>query len=147
MYNITIMTWILLVFGIITCFPLLIAQLLMLLSPKGQKTQDILIGKGEQWRDNSHFKSAYALAWVDWLIFIPIFICAIVGILLKTYWGYLLLSVAGVIQLYINTFLWFFEREYVYPPNGPVKYYTYLWGNFMYWGIASLLYGIIRLSS
>ena len=147
MYETTVMTWIILCFGMITCFPLFLAQLVMIIEPKGQKAKDILIGKSEEWRDHTHFKSAYALAWVDWLIFMPIFILAIVGIILKTYWGYLLLSVAGAIQLYINTFLWFFEREYVYPPNGPVKYYTYLWGNFMYWGLVSLIYGITRLSS
>lgn len=141
------MTWILLIFGIITCIPLLIAQLIILIEPKGRKAKDILIGKGEEWRDTTHFKSAYALALVDWLIFMPIFIFAIVGILFNSYWGYLLLSVSGAIQLYINAFLWFFEREYVYPPNGPVKYYTYVWGNFMYWGFISLVYGIIRLSN
>ena len=146
MYRTTVVTWILIIFGTITCLPLLLAQLIILFEPKGQKARDILIGKGEDWRDNTHFKSAYALAWVDWLIFAPIFIVAIVGIFLKTYWGYGLFAVSGAIQLYINTFLWFFEREYVYPSNGPLKYYTYIWGNFMYWGFASLFYGMLRLS-
>jgi hypothetical protein len=146
MFPITIVTWILILFGILTCLPLLLAQLVILLDPKGQRARDILIGKGEDWRDDTHFKSAYALACVDWIIFAPLFILSLVGIFLHTNWGYLLFSVSGAIQLYINTFLWFFEREYVYPPNGPLKYYTYIWGNFMYWGAASLLYGILRLT-
>ena len=146
MYEMTIVTWILIVFGFITCVPLLLAQLVILYEPKGKKARDILIGKGEDWRDNTHFKSAYALAWVDWLIFAPLFISGISGVFLKEYWGYVLFAASGAIQLYINTFLWFFEREYVYPPNGPFKYYTYVWGNFVYWGLASLLYGIFRFS-
>ncbi|MDX1699631.1 MAG: hypothetical protein R3250_03385 [Melioribacteraceae bacterium] len=146
MYHITTVTWIIIVFGVITCLPLLFAQLFMLLNPHGVKTKEILIGKGEDWRDKSHFKSAYSFAISDWLIFFPIFILSIVGIFLNQPWGYLLLSVSGAIQLYINVFLWFFEKEYVYPSQGPLKYYTYYWGNFIYWGLASLLYGIFRIN-
>ena len=144
MYQPTLITWILIVFGIITCLPLLFAQIIILIQPEGQKAKDILIGKGEDWRDKTHFKSAYSLAMADWIIFFPLFILGIIGMLLCNYWGYLLFAISGAIQLYINTFLWFFEKEYVYPSIGSLKYYTYFWGNFMYWGLASLLYGILR---
>jgi len=146
MYQPTVLSWILIVFGLATCLPLLYAQLIMVIHPKGQKAKDILIGKGEEWRDKTHHKSAYALAIADWLIFFPVFILAIIGMLLSTFWGYVLFTIAGAIQLYINVFLWFFEREYVYPANGPLPYYTFIWGNFIYWGLASLIYGIVRLN-
>jgi hypothetical protein len=145
MYQPTIFTWILIIFGLITCFPLLFAQLIILKEPGGKKAKDILIGEGEEWRDKSHFKSAYGMAWADWLIFMPLFVLGIIGIFLGNSWGYLLLAVSGGIQLYINIFLWFFEKEYVYRAQGPLKYYTYYWGNFIYWGTASLLYGVVRL--
>ena len=147
MYQPTTITWILILFGLITCLPLLFAQLVILKDPKGKKAKDILIGKDKEWRDSSHFRAAYGLAITDWLIFVPLFIVGIVGILLKSYWGYLFFAVSGAIQLYINTFLWFFEKEYVYPSLGPLKYYTYYWGNFIYWGLASLIYGVLRLST
>ena len=51
----------------------------------------------------------------------------------------------GSIQLYINVFLWFFEKDYVYPSIGPFKYFTYYWGNFIYWGLASMIYGLLRI--
>jgi hypothetical protein len=146
MYQTTGITWILIAFGLITCMPLLFAQLLVLIDPKGQKTKDILIGKGEEWRDKTHFKSAYGLAMADWLIFFPVLTLAVIGMLLGSFWGYMLFAISGTIQLYINVFLWFFEKEYIYPANGPFKYYTYIWGNFIYWGVASLVYSILRLS-
>ena len=146
MYQTTILTWFLVAFGLITCIPLLIAQLIILINPNGQQAKDILIGKGEDWRDKTHLKSAYSLALADWIIFVPFLILSIIGFILETNWGYILFSISGAIQLYINIFLFFFEREYVYPANGPLKYYTYLWGNFIYWSIAALLYGIIRQS-
>lgn len=140
-----LVSWIIIIFGLITCVPLLIAQIFMLIDPNGVRSKEILIGKGEEWRDKSHFKSAYSLAVVDWLVFFPIYVAAIAGVILNTFWGYLFLSIAGCIQLYINAFLWFFEKEYVYPANGPLRYYTYLWGNFMYWGAAALIFGMLQL--
>ena len=50
MYQTTIVTWILIVFGLVTCLPLILAQLVILIEPKGQRAKDILIGKGEEWR-------------------------------------------------------------------------------------------------
>ncbi|MFC2152246.1 hypothetical protein ACFLSE_06930, partial [Bacteroidota bacterium] len=44
-----------------------------------QKTKDLIIGKGEDWRDNSHFKYSLAFAWADWLIIFPLFVIG--------YWG------------------------------------------------------------
>ena len=146
MYQPTIVTWILIIFGALTVLPLLYAQLVILLQPHGQKAKDILIGKGEDWRDKTHFKSAYALAWADWLFFTPVFVAAIIGIVLVQSWGYVLFAVVGAISLYINMFLWFFEKEYVYPSVCPWAYYTYIWGNFIYWGAASLVYSLLRLS-
>ncbi len=146
MYQPTVITWALIVFGMFTCLPLLFAQLVMLIEPEGNKAKDILVGKDEEWRDKTHFKSSYGLAIADWFIFAPLFILGIIGILLSSYWGYLLFAVSGAIQLYMNVFLWFLEKEYVYPSRGPLKYYTYYWGNFIYWGAASLLYGIYRLN-
>jgi hypothetical protein len=145
MFELTLVSWILIIFGIITCTPLLIAQLIILIQPQGQKAKDILIGKGEDWRNDTHFKSAYGLAWADWLIFVPLFILGIIGILTANLWGYLLFAASGAIQLYINILLWFLEKKYVYPSIGPLKYYTYYWGNFIYWGTASIIYCLFRI--
>jgi hypothetical protein len=117
----------------------------MLLQPHSQKAKNMMIGKGEDWRDRSHFKSAYALAWADWIFFMPVLVAGTIGVLFGQVWGYVLFAVAGAIALYINVFLCFFEREYVYPAVGPLAYYTYIWGNFVYWGTATLVYSLLRL--
>ncbi len=142
----TFVTWILLIFGLITCGPLFYAQLVVLLQPRSQKAKDLMIGKNEDWRDETHFKSAYALAWADWIFFVPVFVAGMIGVLLEQVWGYILFAIAGATSVYINVFLWFFEREYVYPAVGPLAYYTYIWGNFVYWGAATLVYSLLRLN-
>ena len=141
----TILTWILIVFGIITCVPLFLAQLVILIYPKGQKAKNILIGKGEDWRNETHFKLAFGMAWADWLLFFPLIAAGTAGVIMGAVWGYLLWAAAGVISLYINMVLWFVERKYVYPSYGPLAYYTYYWGNFVYWGLAVIVYSVYRI--
>ncbi len=142
----TFLTWVLIIFGVITCGPLLYAQFIMVWKPHSEEARNLMIGKGEDWRDKSHFKTAYSLAIVDWLIFMPIFIGGIIGLIQSQIWGYVLFAVAGAISFYINIFLWFFEKEYVFPAVGALAYYTYIWGNFIYWGLASIAYSILRLN-
>jgi hypothetical protein len=146
MFKPTTITWVLVVFGAITNIPLFLAQLTILINPRGQKAKDLLIGKGEDWRDRTHFKSAYGLAWADWIFMFPIFIAGSVGVILGTSWGYILWAIAGGISVYINVMLWFMEKEYVYPSCGALAYYTYYWGNFVYWGILAIGYSIFRLN-
>ena len=147
MITTTTFSWILIAFGMITCIPLLFAQMILLLNPGSQKAKDLLIGKGENWRDDSHYRIALALSWADWLVFFPLFVLGAVGILLNELWGFVLFATAGTIQLYINTFLWFFERDIVSKSLSPLAYYTYYWGNFMYWGLLTLVYCLYILSS
>jgi len=98
----TIVTWVLVIFGVITLLPLLYAQLTILVQPHGQKAKDILIGKEEDWRDETHFRSAYGFAWADWILLIPLFVSGSIGVLLGSGWGYVLWAAAGTISLYIN---------------------------------------------
>ena len=70
----TIYTWILAIFGAITFLPLMMAQLIMLLKPKSQLAKDLIIGKGKEWRDHTHFRSALAFAWADIFLIFPLLV-------------------------------------------------------------------------
>ncbi len=141
----TPVTWILVVFGFTTCLPLFLAQTIILKDPEGQKAKEWLVGEGEEWRDRMHFRSAVGMAWADWIVFVPLLVVGSAGVVLGEVWGYLTWAAAGSISLYINVVLWFMEREYVYPSRGPVKYFTYYWGFFVYWGLLAIGYSVLRL--
>ena len=121
----TLFTWLLIGFGVLTLIPLFLAQASMLTSPNSQKTKELIIGMGEDWRDKTHFKMALGAAWADWLFFVPVFVLGSIGMALAKPWGDALFAVAGACRLYINIILWFTEKEYVYPSRGPLKYFTY----------------------
>jgi hypothetical protein len=141
----TLVTWALVAFGVVTLVPLFLAQTAMLFRPNSQRTKELLIGKGEEWRDNTHFKLSVGAAWADWLFFAPVFIAGSVGVLLGQSWGYLLFGAAGALSLYINVILWFTEKEYVFPTRGPLRYFTYYWGFFVYWGALAFAYSVLRI--
>ncbi len=140
-----IFTWILAVASLLTFLPLMGAQLLMLFKPNDRKTKDLIIGKGAEWRDNTHFKSALAFAWGDWLIIFPLLIAGNIGTLSGHHWGYLLWMALGVLSVYFSILFWVLEKEYTYPLCGWLAYYTYFWGFFLYWGIAAIVYSLIVL--
>ncbi len=142
----TVVTWTLVAFGAITLAPLLFAQLTILVDPEGQRAKDVLVAKGEDWRNRTHFRFAYGCAWADWSLLVPLFVAGSIGVLAGHAWGYSLWGAAGAISLYINIILWFMEREYVYPSRGPLAYYTYYWGFFVLWGAAALGYAAVRLA-
>jgi hypothetical protein len=144
----TFVTWMLVIFGALLVFlPMLYAQLLMALRPHSRKTKDLLIGKGEDWRDRTHLRMSLGAAWADLIVWLPLLGAGSIGVLLGQVWGYALWAAAGAISVYINVILWFSEREYVYPAYGPLVYYTYFWGFFVYWGVAVVAYAVLRLAS
>jgi hypothetical protein len=145
MYTFTIIKLVLIIFGVITFLPLLITQLVFLIKPDSQKSKDLLIGKGEDWRDKTHFKSAYAFAWADWLVIMPLFVTGNIGVIFGYLWGYLLWFALGTISIYFSIVFWVMEKEYTYPNCGPLAYYTYYWGFFLYWGIGAIVYSFIKI--
>lgn len=141
----TLYTWIIVVFGAITFLPLMGAQLLMLLKPHSKKTKDLIIGKGENWRDKTHYKSALAFAWADWLVIFPLFIFGTIGVFIGQLWGYILWLVLGILSIYFSILFWVLEKEYTFQSYGPLAYYTYFWGFFLYWGIAAVVCSIVQM--
>ncbi len=142
----TLVTWVLVVFGAITLAPLTSVYLVFLLRPHSPLAKKWMIGEGEDWRDKTHFRFALGGAWADGLLLAPLAVAGSIGVIFGHAWGYMLWGAAGSISLYINIVLWFTEKEYVYPSRGPLAYYSYYWGFFVYWGTLALAYSAIRIS-
>ena len=143
--ELTIYTWILAAFGVVTFIPLLVAQFVMVISPDSRQAKDLLIGKGKDWRDKTHYKSALAFAWADLLLFLPLLIISYIGVFNGQYWGYMLWLALGILSIYFSIIFWVMEKSYTYPACGWLAYYTYFWGFFLYWGIGTVIYSVTIL--
>lgn len=141
----TIYTWIIAIFSATTFLPLLTAQFLMILNPEDRKTKNLIIGKGQDWRDKSHFKSALAFAWADLLILLPLLILGNIGVLSGEQWGYILWFALGVLAIYFSIIFWVQEKEYTCSIVGAFAYYTYYWGFFLYWGVAASAFSMAKI--
>lgn len=147
MIETTIITWIIALFGIITFLPLLGAQLVMLLKPNSQRAKDLIIGKGKDWRDKTHFKSALAFAWADLLIIFPLFVLGTFWVLNGQLWGFIIWITLGFLSIYFSIVFWVMEKEYTYKSVGWLAYFTYFWGFFLYWGLATIIHSVVQISN
>jgi len=143
----TIITWIIAIFGTITFLPLLGAQIVMILKPNSRKTKDLIIGKGEEWRDKTHFKSALAFAWADLIVILPLYILGTIGVFNGQLFGYVIWISLGVLSIYFSILLWVLEKEYTYKSAGWIAYFTYFWGFFLYWGLGAIVHSILQMSN
>jgi hypothetical protein len=139
----TLFTWIIAIFGAITFLPLMLAQLVMLISPNSRQAKELIIGKGEEWRDHTHFRSAYAFAWADLVIILPLLVISTIGVFACQLWGYALWLALGLLSIYFSILFGITEKAYTYPSYGWMAYYTYFWGFFLYWGIGATVYSLI----
>jgi len=147
MIETTIITWIIAIFGAITFLPLFGAQFVMILNPKSQKAKDLIIGKGGEWRDKTHFKSALAFAWADLIIILPLYILGTVLVFNGQLWGYVIWISLGVLSIYFSILFWVIEKEYTYKLAGWIAYFTYFWGFFLYWGLGAIVHSILQINN
>ena len=145
MIETTITTWIIAIFGIVTFLPLFGAQLVMILTPNSQKAKELLIGKGEEWRDKTHFKSALAFAWADLIIMLPLFTIGTILVFNGLLWGYVIWISLGILSVYFSIVFWILEKEYTYKSAGWFAYFTYFWGFFLYWGLGAIIHSVLQM--
>jgi hypothetical protein len=139
-------TWIIIIIGVLIHLPLIYAQLLMIRAPDSQKTKDLIVGPGEDWRDNSNMEFSLGFAWGDVAIYFPILVIGTVGILLEMEWGYVFYFAAGLMAIYFSIVFWVAEKKYAISKSGRIMYYTFYWGFFVYWGFAAIIYSLHRLN-
>ena len=145
MIETSILTWVLAIFGAISFLPLMAVQFLMVLYPNRQTTKDLIIAKGEDWRDKTHFKSILGFAWADLLVIFPLLILSYIGVFTGQLWGYLIWFTLGILSIYFSIVFWVMEKKYSYPSIGWLAYYTYAWGFFLYWGIAATILSLLKI--
>ena len=118
----------LVVFGVITFLPLFFVQLYMLFKPHSKKTKELLIGKSEDWRDRTHYKSALAFVWADILIILPLFVLGSIWLVKSHLYGFLIYFALGILSVYFSILCWVLEKEYSYEAVDWLAYYSYYWG-------------------
>jgi hypothetical protein len=143
--EVTVLTWIVGVSGLLIMGLLLALQLVAVIHPRGEWTvQNVYGGNPESTDPKAYFAFNQGYAWADTFFWAPIQIIGSIGMLLGHRWGFLLALIASVPFLYsaITIFIW--DRDMGFRQN-TLAYWVFVWGMFPVYGVLEMAYCLARL--
>lgn len=142
--DVTVLTWIVAVAGLVVIAALGAAQIIALARPRSEWTIDNVYGGSPAGTDaRAYFAFNQGYAWADALFWAPLQVAGSIGMLRGDRWGFLLALMASVPFWYsaIPIFIW--DRDMGFRKN-TVSYWV-VWGIFPVLGIVSGVYCFARL--
>ena len=143
--EVTILTWIVGVAGLLIMGLLVALQLVAVVNPRGEWTIDNVYGGDPKHTDpKAFFAVNQGYAWADTFFWGPIQITGSIGMLLGHRWGFLLALIGSVPFCYtaITIFIW--DRDMGFRKNTFV-YWAFVWGMFPLFGVFEMIYCFVRL--
>ncbi len=143
--EVTALTWIVAIAGLLLMGLLGTLQWVAVLRPKADWTVENVYGGDPSTTDpKAYFAFNQGLAWADAVFWMPIQVAASIGMLLGERWGFLLALVASVPFWYtaIPIFVW--DRDLGIRRN-TVMYWVIIWGMFPAFGLLEGIYAFSRL--
>ena len=143
--EVTVMTILVAVAGLLISGLLLGAQLVAVFNPRGDWTVKNVYGGDPGATDpKAYFAFNQGYAWADSFFWLPIQIAGSVGMLLGDRWGFLLALIGSVPFVYtaITIFIW--DRDLGFRQN-TVVYWLIVWGMFPAFGVCEVVYCFARL--
>ena len=143
--EVTLLTWIVGVGGLLLMGLLTAAQLVAVINPRGEWTIENVYGGDPSNTDpKAYFAFNQGYAWADTIFWAPIQIAGSIGMLLGLRWGFLLALIGSVPFWYsaIPIFIW--DRDMGFRKN-TVTYWVFVWGMFPAFGVLEMVYCVVRL--
>ena len=143
--EVTLLTWIVGVGGLLLMGLLAAAQLVAVINPRGEWTIENVYGGDPSNTDpKAYFAFNQGYAWADTIFWAPTQIAGSIGMLLGLRWGFLLALIGSVPFWYsaIPIFIW--DRDMGFRKN-TVTYWVFVWGMFPAFGVLEMVYCVVRL--
>jgi hypothetical protein len=143
--EVTLLTWIVGVGGLLLMGLLAAAQLVAVINPRGEWTIENIYGGDPSNTDpKAYFAFNQGYAWADTVFWAPIQIAGSVGMLFGLRWGFLLALIGSVPFWYsaIPIFIW--DRDMGFRKN-TFTYWVFVWGVFPAFGVLETVYCVVRL--
>ncbi len=144
--EVTALTWIVAVGGLLLIGLLAVLELIALLKPRdGWTIRNVYGGDPSGTDPVAYFAFNQGWAWADAVFWAPIQIAGSVGMLLGERWGFLLALIASVPFWYsaIPIFIW--DRDMGFRQR-TFTYWVFVWGMFPAFGILEMAYCFVRLA-
>lgn len=143
--DVTAMTWVVAVPGLLIIGLLGALQLVAVLRPRAEWTIGNVYGGSPEGTDpKAYFAFNQGWAWADVCFWAPLQIAASVGMLLGERWGFLLALAASVPFWYTAVVFFIWDRDLGFRQN-TAYYWIVVWGMFPVYGILEGVYAFVRL--
>lgn len=143
--ELTALTWVVAVLGLVLILLLGSLQLLAVLRPRAQWTiENVYGGTPESTDPKAYFAFNQGVAWADPFIWAPLQIAGSVGMLAGERWGFLLALAASVPYVYTAVPFYIWDRDLGFREN-TVKYWVVVWGMWPAFGVLQGIYTFARL--
>jgi hypothetical protein len=143
--EVTLLTWIVAVAGLVIMGLLFALELVAVFRPRGEWTVKNVYGSDPSATDaRAYFAYNQGLAWADVLFWAPIQLAGSIGMLAGQRWGFLLALMGAVPFVYtaITIFVW--DRDMGFRRR-TFEYWVIVWGMFPAFGILEMAYCFWRL--
>jgi hypothetical protein len=143
--DVTVLTWIVAIAGILLMSLLGGLQLIAALRPQAQWTiENVYGGSPEATDPKAYFAFNQGSAWADPFFWAPLQIAGSIGMMLGERWGFLLALMASVPFWYTAIWIYIWDRDLGFREN-TITYWVIVWGIWPAFGILEGVYTFIRL--
>jgi len=143
--EVTTMTWVVALAGLLVTAPLLAAQLVAIVSPRSDRTiKHIYGGNPDSTDPKAYFAFNQGLAWADAVFWLPLQIAGSIGMLMGERWGFLVALVASVPFWYTGITIFIWDRD-LGIRQSTFTYWVIVWGMFPAFGVLEMTYCFDRL--
>ncbi len=143
--EVTLLTWIIAVTGLLLIGLLGALQLVAVVKPRDEWTiNNVYGGSPERTDPNAYFAFNQGSAWADPFFWAPLQVAGSIGMLLGERWGFLLALAASVPFWYTAVFFFIWDRDLGFREN-TFTYWVIIWGMWPVFGILEGVYVFVRL--
>ena len=143
--EVTALTWIVAILGLLIIGILASLQFVAVLRPRAKWTIDNVYGSTPEGTDpTAYFAYNQGQAWADPFFWAPLQIAGSIGMLLGERWGFLLALMASVPYWYTAVLIFIWDRDMGFRQN-TFYYWVIVWGMFPAYGILEGIYTFVRL--
>ena len=143
--DVTLLTWLVAVAGLVLMGILGGLQWVAVARPKSEWTiENVYGGSPDRTDPTAYFAFNQGYAWADAVFWAPLQIAGSIGMLLGYRWGFLLAFAASVPFWYTAVPIFIWDRDLGFRQN-TVTYWVLIWGIFPVFGVLEGTYCFIRL--
>ena len=143
--EVTWLTWVIGLAGLILMGLLGALQLVAVLRPRAEWTVVNVYGGSPDATDpTAYFAFSQGFAWADTALWAPIQIAGSIGMLAGERWGFLLALVASLPYVYTAVMFFIWDRDLGFRQD-TLYYWIVIWGMWPVFGMAQGIYAFVRL--